>query len=285
MEEDREERHQLVPKIWTDEKKGLVKELISFKYMSMTKANELSRCLVNITDIANLEGCESEYLKMDRQEYWIDMSSALTPIDCYVERFLMNMLSNEKSKCTIKSKSKEFSFVIQLLRVQDNGHFYQKTCIEMYELAKKYKENGVKMFAKHPLFAHKYFSLAAKCLLSFQPIEDLDPHIENIDPKEMKSLLDNLYLNISACLIKQDRYEEVLYCLNFVDKMEAPPDKAVYRKALDHFHVKQFEEAKILLERIDYRNNADCMALYTKVMNTWRTEKDNYNSMVKKMFG
>lgn len=44
---------------WTCSKNGLRKELIDFTFNSMTKATEISKCLVNISDVKNLEDRES----------------------------------------------------------------------------------------------------------------------------------------------------------------------------------------------------------------------------------
>jgi hypothetical protein len=49
--------------------------------------------------------------------------------------------------------------------------------------------------------------------------------------------------------------------------------------------LKQYQEAKDTLERIDYKGNKDCVALHAKIVNEWKKDTDTYNSMVKKMFG
>lgn len=281
-------RTELIPKIWTDDTKGLRKELINFRFVSMKKPSELSCCLVNISEIGELGGRESNILRPREtlNELWIKMGSAVTPIDCYLERIIMQMFTNEESKCFIACKTNEISFVLRLLRIEDSDYYFSKPPKVMLSLAKQYKENGVKMFSQYPLFAHECFNRAAKCLLSCAPLEDLDPRQEGADTiDEMLTLLETLYLNISACLIKQQRYEEVLHVLEYVDQQEKPSQKAIYRKALAQFHVKQFQEAMKTLERIDYSENKDCVALHQRIKTTWQQEDNKFNSMVKKMFG
>ncbi|XP_065080975.1 protein Bride of doubletime [Ochlerotatus camptorhynchus] len=255
----------------------------------MTKPSELARCLVNICDISDLGGKESNILTQDEKisEKWIAIGSGLTPIDCYIELFLMQMLLNEKSKCTITTASgQQISCVLKLLRIENSDLFFTKSPGEMLALAKNYKDNGVKMFPKYPLYAHRYFNRAAKCLLCCAPLEDLDPAQEGVDTiSEMQTLLEVLYLNISACLLKQNRYEEVLHILEYVDRQEKPSEKAVYRKALAQFHVKQFPEAIKTLEKIDYISSKDCVVLHQQIKSSWQQEDNKYNCMVKKMFG
>ncbi|XP_055523281.1 uncharacterized protein LOC129717420 [Wyeomyia smithii] len=195
------------------------------------------------------------------------------------------MLINETSKCVITCKAKSIQFIMKLLKIDNGGYYFEQTPEKLLSLARRYKENGVKMFSKHPLFAHRYFSRAAKCLLSCSPLEDLDPSREGVETiREMQSLLDTLYLNIAACLIKQNRFEEVLYVLEGQDQRETPSEKAVFRKALAQFHLKRFEQALETLGRIDCSGSSECAALHERIKRAWREDSKQYNDMVKKMF-
>uniref|UniRef100_A0A182MHJ5 Uncharacterized protein n=1 Tax=Anopheles culicifacies TaxID=139723 RepID=A0A182MHJ5_9DIPT len=214
------------------------------------------------------------------------MGTALTPVDSYVEQLLQQMSMNEESKCTITdAQGNDITFTMKLLRIENQKYYYELTVAETLALAKRYKENGVTLFAKYPRFAHAYFNQAAKCLLSWAPIEQLDPAIEGAATvEEMRSLLETLYLNIAACLIKQDRYDEVLHVLRYTDHQEAPSVKATYRKALAQFKTKQFAEALATLERIEYANSKECATLHKQIIQSRQQEDSKYNSMVKKMF-
>lgn len=284
----RDELAALVPSVWVDDGKGLRKELISFSYKSMKKPSELSRCLVKIGDVSDLGTRESNFLKPDEpgNEQWISMGSSVTPIDYYVEQIIAQMLTNERSRCTISCKSGSVSFVLELLRIEDNEYYFTRSSAQMLTFAKQYKENGVKCFGKYPLLAHQYFNRAAKCLLSFAPLEYLDPAIEGADTiASMQSLLETLNLNIAACLLKQNRFDDALHMLEYVDRQNNPSPKAIYRKALAQFHVKQYTEAVKTLQRIDYAANKECSTLYANIVTNLEKEKEKYNSMVRKMFG
>lgn len=276
---------------WTNEKKGLRKELISFKYHSVTKANDLSKCCVTISEITGLKDHhDSEYLRGEHEnEYWIKLGDALTPIDCYVEILLKQMLIGETSRCFMRTKSSEcISFVVKLIRIEFGGYLYSKSSSEIVALAQHYKENGVKMFKKYPLFAHDYFNKAAKCLISCLPFDTLNermPGPENLKPEKLQELLENIFMNVAACLNKEKRFEESLHVLEFTERTENIPDKAIYRRAQAHFHIGQLDEAKTVLERINYKDNNECNSLYMNIIEKWKVSNQNYTDMVKKMFG
>lgn len=280
----------LIDKVWTDEAKGLRKEVINFKYCTVVKASELSKCLVDILDIQSFDNskCKTNFVVEQNvgKEFWVEIGHALTPIDCYVEEFLKQMFTNETSKCFISTKSSGvIEFTMRLKRIEFGGYYYEQSASRMYELAKLYKENGVKMFKEFPLFAHNYFNQAAKCLLSFNPFEDIEDVTDGTyNRKDFEDLLQNIYLNIAACLVKQQRYDDILHVLQFSTIQDEPSEKAVYRLALAYYHLKQFENAKNTIERIDYKNNKDLVTLMAKVYESWKVDNHKYSNMVKKMF-
>ncbi|GAB0097711.1 short-chain dehydrogenase TIC 32, chloroplastic [Sergentomyia squamirostris] len=250
--------------------------------------SELSRCLINVSSIEDLNNRESDILSpRDREEIWIDLGSAKTPLDCYIEIFLREMLTGEKSRCIVSTKSGEtVSFTIKLLRIDFRGYLYELPAREMVNLSKKYKENGVAMFKKYPLFAHDYFSRAAKCLLSLGPLQKDNQHppLEDVAPEELQELLENNYSNIAACLLKESRNEDVINVLNFTRRDHNVQEKALYRKAQAHFNLKQYEEAKTDLERLNYRDNREALALWNKNQAEWKKYDEKYAKMVQKMF-
>lgn len=279
-----------IKKIWVDDKKGLRKEVESFKFTSITKATDLSKCCVSITEITGLkENHDSNYLR-DKcvSEYWITLGDAVTPFDCYIETFLKEMLINETSRCSIKTRSGDvISFKIGMQRIEFGGYYYQQSLPAIVSLAQHYKENGVKMFKKWPLFAHYYFNKAAKCLISCKPFDTLDERDENMkeaDPKFLQNLLENIYSNIAACLLKEKRYDDALHVLEYAKRPDDVPEKAIYRLALTLYHANQFKEAKDTLERIKYQENKECHALYANIMEKWKQTNEQYTDMVKKMF-
>uniref|UniRef100_A0A182J980 Bride of doubletime-like TPR domain-containing protein n=1 Tax=Anopheles atroparvus TaxID=41427 RepID=A0A182J980_ANOAO len=195
------------------------------------------------------------------------------------------MLTNEESKCSIRTKANEVTFIMKLLRIEGQKYYYEQDVQDMLDLVKRYKENGVKMFPKYPLFAHAYFSRAAKCLLSWAPIEELDLPAEGTWTKEgLRSLLETLYLNIAACLIKENRYDEVLYVLRYTNEQESPSVKATYRKALAQYKLKQFAKATTTLQKIDYASSKECAALHKQIIHARQQDDSKYNAMIKNMF-
>lgn len=281
-------RNELFPvmQFWEDKKRGLCKQFIFCGLVSTRRPTEFSRCLVKISDTYGLDDSRnSKILNQSMHEQWIELGSSTTPIDCYVELILMQMTMTEKSKCTIACKSGQINFVVELLRVENIEHYFSQTPKSMLDVAKKYKENGVQMFTKYPSFAHNYFSRAAKCVLAFSPLEELDHGQDGADTiSQLRSLLETLYLNIAACLIKQNRYEEVLHTLDYVDQQEHPSNKAIYRKALAQFHVKQFAEAIKTLERINFSASKECALLHRNIKANWLHEDEKYTSIIRKMF-
>lgn len=282
---------ELVPEeIWQLPEKGLTKRLLKFEYAAMDKANDLSKCLIEIQEVKNWnpDKHKSNYLQRLKEEFWVEIENAVTPIDCYLDIFLKEMLTNETSWCSIATKSGEsVEVLIELKKIEISCCYHEKKAEEMYKIAQKYKENGVKMFKdNYPLFAHQYFNKAAKCLLSFSPFTDLDELLigSGILKKYYEDLLQNIYLNISACLIKQGRFDEILHVLKYVDTQKQPSEKAIYRLSTAYFHLKRFDDARKTIQRIDYKSNKELLQLHAKVQEKSKVEDTKYSDMVKKMF-
>lgn len=275
---------------WCDEKKGLRKELISFKYQSITKANDLSKCCSSITEIIGLKDHhDSQYLRDEnnKMEYWIKIANALTPIDCYIEIFLKRMLIGETSRCYIKTNSGDcISFVLRLIRIEFGGYMYSKSLSEIIELAQHFRENGVKMFKKYPLHAHEYFNKAAKILISCEPFDTLKEREFGIDadPIKLQELLETILMNIAACLIKEKRYDDAIHVTEFAERPDNVSEKAIYRRANAFFLLGNLEEAKRTIERINYKENKECLALHTNIVDKFNQSNQNYRKMIKNMF-
>lgn len=276
---------------WEDADRGLLKEIINYKFLSLTKATEISKCCVSITGVTGLKDHhESAHLcSGDKFEYWVTLGEALTPIDCYIDVFLKQMLVGETSNCSIRTKSGDtITFLIKVMKIEFGGYVFELHYDKIVILAQKYKENGVKMFKKYPIFAQEYFNRAAKLLISLMPfdtVEKRDPDKDKFDAFEVQTLLENLYMNIAACLIKHSRYEDALHVLQFTERIENVPEKALYRRAMAHFKYGQLDDAKKIIERTNYKENKECLALYNDVLVKWKASNQNYSKIVKKMFG
>lgn len=277
---------------WSDEKKGLRKELISFSFQSITKANDLSKCCIALTELNGLKDHHaSEYLRHEHRnsEYWITLSNALTPIDCYVEIFLKRMLIGETSRCSIKTKSGNFiSFVIRLIKIEFGGYMYLKKIPEIFTIVQHYKENGVRIFKEYPLFAHDYFNRAVKLLISCEPFETLgerDIGMSETDPVKLREMLENNLSNISQCLIKQQRYDEALYVTEFADQPENVNEKAIYRRANALYLLGKLDDAKDTIERIvNFKDKKECFNLHKNIVEKLEHSNQNYRKIIKNMF-
>lgn len=286
---------ELVPRIWTDGAHGLEKLKIDFRFETMEKANEFSTVELSIED--EVDGLsadlESNLLRLDSKRSIVHkMGTAETPVDCYIEMLLQNMLIGEKSRCIIKrSAGKEpVRFIMKLRRIDSGGYLHQLSCGQAVDISKQYKEIGVRMFKRYPKFAQIYFCKAVKCLLSFSPIEEIPTEeAKDIDVKEVVELIHNLYINISVGLIKERRFTEVVSVLDFLDKdmdkKNALYEKGVFRKATAFFELKMYAEAKQLIETVDsFRTNAPLNGMYSKTLDKLNEENLQYSDLVKKMF-
>lgn len=282
-------KHLVAPE-WSDEKRGLRKVLIAFNHTNMDKVADLSVCLVEINGVTNLLDRESEYLS-DATEKSIRMGDAVTPIDCFVEHFIREMFVGEVSRCYVTTKTDDqIEFTIKLVKIEGPRYFYELSPKELYEIAGKYKEQGVKMYKKYPAFAQNYFNLSAKLLISLKPFNTLDNREANesfkhqIDQNLLQSLHDGIYLNIAACLLKQNRYEDALYVLHDLTE-RTNNEKGIYRRALAHLNLKQYDEARQQVERLNVKENQEFHALYNRIATEMKEYNERYASMVKKMFG
>lgn len=279
------------PKVWVDDKKGLRKESISFKFESVVKANDLSKCGVILSQVEGLtDEYETDLLRKggNNEEFIIQLGHSCTPIDCYIEVFLKQMLTGEESRCFIKTRSEGvISFVLLLVRIEFGGYYYSKPLQEIVRIAQLYKENGVKMFKKHPLHAHDYFNRAAKLLISclpFETLKDRELGGESADPAQLQRLLENIQVNIAACLIKQQRYDEALYITEFAKRMDDVPEKAIYRRAVACYHLGLLDEAKTTLERINFGDNKELDSLHSSIVERLQKANEDYTKIVKRMF-
>lgn len=278
-----------IEKEWYDEKKGLRKELVAFKFQSVTKPNDLSKCCVAITELNGLkEHHSSKYLRDEHRslDYWITINNALFPIDCYIELLLKRMLIGETSRCSIRTKSGDYiSFVMRLIRIEFGGYYYSKSLAEIVTLAQHYKDNGVKMYKDYPLFAQEYFNRAAKILISCEPFETLkEREYSEVDPAKLRELLETILSNLCQCLIKQERYEEAAHVIEFADRTENVPEKAIYRRANALYLLGKLEDAKQTIERINFKDKKECLLLHTKIVEKLKQSNSNYRKMIKNMF-
>lgn len=91
---------------------------------------------------------------------------------------------------------------------------------------------------------------------------------------------------MAACLLNEKRYDDVVYQTNFVDTMNNPSEKSIYRRAMAYYHMNEFELAQKTIEKVaDYKNKKDFVNLYHKILNSWKNSNAQFKGMVQKMFG
>lgn len=297
--------------IWTNDVKGLKKELIEYKFIEMKKPTEISKCRIKITDVNCLSTYKTNYLNQT-DEFIINIGSAITPVDVYVELILKEMLVGEKSHCFIKTKTNEIDFILELQQITDDRYYFQLNSMEIYKRSLKYKENGVQLFKEYPLFAQEYFCKSAKLLLSIIPFKSTIQNENLIDIKLIEDLYKNVCINLAACLHKQKRNEEIIHVLEFIDlgsnsnsincsggggggNVDSLNVKGVYRKSLALYNIKEYDKARTLLETIkstttitsdeqQQQPNDIVNALLKKINEDAAQENIKYSNMVKKMF-
>lgn len=281
------------PADWQKPELGLRKRLLCFGWDSIELPTELSECMVRFDDIEGLGDRESNYLAAE-QVLMIQLGSAVTAVDFLVDIVFQHMYVGETSRVFIKTNSGDtIEFTATLLKIQTDRYLYQLSARETLQWALEQKNQGVVMFKKWPSIAQRYFNRAAKGLISHKPFDVIDPDEDGVLGKELQDLYDSVCLNIAACLLKEQRYEDVLHVLR--DSTDTPntgseeserkiSEKAVYRRALAHFHLKQLDEARAQLERVNYAQNRDQLALWKQIVEQQTEYNDNYAKMVRKMF-
>uniref|UniRef100_A0A034W9F6 Uncharacterized protein n=1 Tax=Bactrocera dorsalis TaxID=27457 RepID=A0A034W9F6_BACDO len=273
---------------WTMPAKGLRKQVLSldnFKFLN--KPHLVSKVVVKVEEVQNLNGRESQYLSNEliEQEQKVEIGSALTPVDCYVELLVRQLVVGERARCFIATKTEEIRFILTLIKIEETKEIYKLNVAEMYAHAMRYKENGVVMFKQYPYFAHAYFSRAAKFLISYKPFEGLTLHKDGISSEEMQMLFTQIQTNLAACLLNEQRYDDVLYQTKFVEEHPNATEKSIYRRAMAFYHLKEFEKAQKLIESVsNYQGKKEFAKLHQRLGESWKTSNEQYKNVVKRMF-
>lgn len=280
----------IIGKEWSDPKKGLSKKVLALKFEKVQKPTALSICRVKISKVANLADRPSSYLRQSN-EFELIMGSAITPVDFYLEIILQNMLLGETCQAQIQTKKsgEPIEFEIFLSDLSQTKHLFQLSVKELYDLAQKYRSNGVEMFKMYPKFAHEYFSRAAKCLISFKPFDVLTEERNSMNGADLEALLRILQANLAACLLQDQRNEDVLYLTEFIDSLPADEikkwEKALYRRALAFYNIKDYEKVLTLLEKVEnIKEKKEFLLLYNQTKQSSKREEEHYRSIVQRMF-
>lgn len=273
---------------WNDVGRGLHKKVLSLQFQNLEKPLANSTVVFHINKpCENLGVRSSKYLERNEiQEHTMEMGTALTPIDCYLELLLQQFLPGETSACSIETKSGErLNFELKLERITSNTQVVKLSAIEIYKLALRYKENGVFMFKMYPKFAFDYFSRSAKLLISFKPFDMLDKNENGIDGCDLETLFVQIQTNLAACLLQEKRYEHVIHHTDFVETLNNPSEKSIYRRAMAFYYLKEFEKAQQTIERVpNYEEKREFAKLRESIAASWKNSNANYKQVVQRMF-
>lgn len=277
-----------IGKEWSDATRGLHKKVLSLEFQAVEKPLSESSVVFTITKpCKDLGGRPSKYLDTEtRTEQTMLIGTAVTPIDCYLEILLQQFLPGETSACSIKSKSGEqLEFELKLERITENTQVDKLNAADLYKLALRYKENGVVMFKTFPKFAFDYFTRAAKLLITYKPFDKLNKKTNGIEGSELETLFVQIQTNLAACLLQEKRYEHVVYHTEFVETMENPSEKSIYRRALAFYNLKEFEKAQKMIERVpNYEEKREFSKLRDNIASSWKNSNASYKQVVQRMF-
>ncbi|CAD6991139.1 unnamed protein product [Ceratitis capitata] len=273
---------------WKLPSKGLRKQVLSLdNYNQLVKPHLFSKVAIKIEDVENLNGRESRYLSNELlgQEQKVEMGSSLTPVDCYVELLVRQLVAGERARCYISTKGEDITFILTLLKIHETKEIHKLNAAEIYALALRYKENGVAMFKQYPIFAHDYFARAAKVLISYKPFENLSASSDSVSGEAMKLLFTQIQTNLAACLLSEERFEDVIYQTKFVEEEANSTEKSVYRRAMAFYQLKEYEKAQKLIESIpNYQEKKEFFKLHQRLAESWKSSNEQYKNLVKRMF-
>jgi len=96
-----------IGKEWTDSIRGLHKKVLSLQFQNLEKPLANSTVVFQVNKpCENLGDRPSKYLERNEiQQHTMELGTALTPIDCYLELLLQQFLPGETSACSIETKT------------------------------------------------------------------------------------------------------------------------------------------------------------------------------------
>lgn len=264
----------------------LAKKITKHGNSKVVEINETSTCKFLINFLVMPESYESKYMTDKKDEpQQMSIGNAMNLIDWAIEKFLLTMTVNEKCYCIIEGEMK-VRFELSLLETTPGLYYFELPLLELWRLVQTYKENGLKCYNTYPWLAHEYFSVAAKCLLTHLPHLNSEEKTitDSISVDEVTKTFETLSSNIAACLLKEQRYKDVIEILAFVNDQTNPNEKYTFRLATAYINTKKFEQAKHLLEKFNYGDSKSLSNLYEHLISSMKSENEKYAAMVKKMF-
>ena len=204
--------------------------------------------------------------------------------DRLIERCVETMHLDEESLFVIKSVDNvnDLKVTIILISYLEKPYIFEWTDEEKINESNHLKNKGAQLFKDNNIEEAFYkFSNALKLLLT------LDAVLEYDEPgPDINNLIIALYNNLARCQLHFKNYKYVIdLCSKSIDINST--SKALYRRALAYIELVEYEKAQNdLLELIKLEpNNKAAIEKFKLVRDLDKTNRDNYNLIVKKMFG
>ncbi|XP_068153922.1 protein Bride of doubletime [Drosophila tropicalis] len=271
---------------WEDPTRGLTKKVLGLEFSVMEKPLLVSKVEFKVNKCENLGSRPSKYLNDLSSAQCLEMGTAVTPVDYYIEILLQQFLPGETSACCISTKSGEkINLELKLEKIITNTQVEKLNAAEIHNLALGYKECGVQMFKAYPKFAFDYFSRAAKLLITYKPFDKLTLKSNGINGSDLEALFVQVQTNLAACMLREQRYEHVIYHTEFVETAENPSEKSIYRRALAYYHLKEFAKAQSMVERMPkWEEKKEFVKLRDNIVSSWKDCNAHYKEVVQRMF-
>ncbi|KAK6635633.1 hypothetical protein RUM44_000887 [Polyplax serrata] len=203
--------------------------------------------------------------------------------DRLLEQCLETMHLEEESSFRLKlTNEKEISIDIALRSVVEKPYLFQWTDEEKIKESNHYRETGAQLFKDNQIEEAFYkFSSALKLLLTTDKFleDEIGTH------PELDNLRVVLYNNLARCHLHYKNYSNVVELCDNSIKINSSV-KALYRRAVAYIELKEYECAEndlVQLLKLEPRNKA-VIEKYREVRELDRNNRENYHSILKKMF-
>lgn len=311
------------PAQWSDERLGASKRLLDFEWLpsaSMDRPTELDECVVEVSEWnAACAACASEFLRElqsgiegggdagnEATTIRVALRRASTGFDCVLAAVLRHMWPGERSRVRIERRQQSVAdehrhpeLTIRLVRIcpAEQRHWHQLQPAAVAALAAEQRALGVALYRQQETgWAHWTFARAARAMCACKPFDKIAGDAARA--AEWQRLFESVCVNLAACLVRARRWEDVLYVLREVterDVTAATGDgggggcdaelvRAIYRRAVAHFNLRQLDEARAQIERLEWQTNGEQRELRERIVDEQAVYQAEYSTMVKKMF-
>ena len=187
-----------------------------------------------------------------------------------------NHLGEKTSELDMKSKGLKLNVILKTLnRAAD---MEELEADEKFEQAQQLKIAGSELFKKNNIiYAIKQYNKSLKYLDSMGSDSDI-PDVLKSDTSKLKC---QCYLNLAACHLIQEKWEEAVTMCDKALELESNNVKGLYRRGQAYLHLDKFTESKVDLQeasKLEPSNKA-VLNLLKSVENKLKQEKDMYKKM------